>query len=829
MPLASFIIQYRNGDRESRVIEADSLKALEQHMETWRSMPHVADVYPVYYNNESFLTSSRRTFLRRMAYAFAATLVLSAFDGCRKKDAEAILLNDPNVRWSKAVCRFCGTGCGVMVAVNDGRVVAVAGDEKNPVNKGLLCVKGYHVPRILYGSDRLTKPLIREGNRFREASWDEALDRVAGKLKEVLETRGPRAVAFYGSGQWTIQEGYAASKFMRAGVRSNHLEANARLCMASAVTGFLTQFGKDEPMGCYDDFEEGDVFILWGNNMAEMHPVLFSRILERRRTAPHVKIIDIATRYTRTSQAADTHILIKPQSDLALANGIAHLLIKNGWVDRDFIQKHCVFRAGRENIGYGLEDRFAFKDEAREITFEAFAEYVSAYTPERVQAISGVSPEDLEYLARLYGDPTLGVVSLWCMGVNQHSRGTWMNNLINNLHLLTGKISRPGANPFSLTGQPSACGTVREVGTLAHALPAGRKIANPEHRREVEKVWGVPEGTIPDWVGYHTVELFRAIDRGEIGWLWVQVTNPMVTLPNLNRYMKAIRERKCFLVVSDVYPTPTTELADVVLPSALWVEKEGCFGNSERRTQHWEKLVDPPGEAKPDLWQIIEVAKRAGFGHLFEYEHPERDLYEEYRMLTLGTGKDVAPYDALKRARGLRWPVVEGRETRYRYREGYDPYVKPGEEVKFYGKKDTGGKAVIWARPYEPPAEVPDDEYPFWLTTGRVLEHWHTGSMTRRVPELHGSVPEAFVELHPDDARELGIQDGQKVRIVSRRGAVVVTARTGLSSRGRPPRGTVFVPFFDENVLVNRVTLDTFCPISKEPDYKKCAVRVEPV
>ncbi|MBC8514876.1 molybdopterin-dependent oxidoreductase [bacterium] len=773
---------------------------------------------------------SRREFLKRTAYTFAAALILPTFSSCApslQQSAEKILLSDPTVKWNKSTCRFCGVGCGVMVATKAGTVVAVAGDEKNPVNKGLLCVKGYHLPSILYGSDRLKKPLVRKNGELVETSWDEALSLVASKLSETLQTKGPRGVAFYGSGQWTIQEGYAASKFMRAGVKSNHLEANARLCMASAVVGFLLSFGKDEPMGPYDDIEKTDNYVLWGNNMAEMHPVLFSRMLERRKKASHVKIVDLSTRTTRTSQASDLHILFKPQSDLAIANGIANLLIEKNKIDKDFVSKHCNFSAGKEDIGYGLEDKFAFKKESRKLSFEEYAAYVAEYTPQRVEEISGVSPKNLATLAEIYGDPNSGVVSFWCMGVNQHTRGTWMNNLINNLHLLTGKISKPGNNPFSLTGQPSACGTVREVGTLAHALPGGRKVTVPDHRADVEKAWNVEEGTIPDWVGYHTVEMFRAVDRGEIGWMWIQTTNPMVSMPKLGRYLKAMEDRKTFLVVSEVYPTPTSAVADVVFPTNLWVEKEGCFGNSERRTQQWDAIATPPGEAKSDLWQIIEVAKRMGWHHLFEGNHPEEDLYEEYRQLTLGRGKDVAPYETLKKTRGMRWPVVDGKETLYRYRGGEDPYVPDGEDVYFYGKPD--GKAVIWARPWEPAPEIPDEDYPLWLCTGRVLEHWHTGSMTRRVPELHGAMPKGFIEIHPEDATLLGIQDGQEVRLTSRRGEITLPASIGETARGTPPMGSVFVPFFDESKLVNLVTLDSFCPLSKEPDYKKCAVRVEAV
>jgi nitrate reductase NapA len=282
-------------------------------------------------------------------------------------------------------------------------------------------------------------------------------------------------------------------------------------------------------------------------------------------------------------------------------------------------------------------------------------------------------------------------------------------------------------------------------------------------------------------------------------------------------------------VVSEVYPTPTTEIADVVLPSALWVERTSMFGNSERRTQHWFKAVDPPGEAMPDVWQLTEVARRMGYGGLFDYgEDYEREIFQEYRRFTLGHGHDLAPYDAYVEHRGLRWPVVDGKETAYRYIEGHDPYVKAGEGYNFYGnKKKTGGKAIVWARPYEPPAEMPDADYPFWLTTGRVLEHWHTGSMTRRVPQLHKAVPEAYVEINADDARQLGVQNGERVRVASRRGQLELPAQ--IDGRGQPVPGSVFIPFFDEGRLINEVTLDAYCPISKQPDYKKCAVRVEKI
>ena len=833
--IASLIVQLRDG-AQARLVSGRDRPTLDAAIRAAAEAPGVLCAQPVYCNVEA-AGPTRRSFLERMAMAVAAALLQPALAGC---DDPSPLEADGETRWTKATCRFCGTGCGVMVGVKDGAVTSVAGDEESPVNRGRLCAKGANLAGLLGGEDRLMTPLIRDGEGFRAASWDEALDLVAARLTATIEKPGPQFCAMYGSGQWTIQEGYAASKFMRAGVRSNHLDANARLCMASAVVGFLTSFGQDEPMGCYDDLERGDVFVMWGNNMAEAHPVLFARLLEHKRANPHVRIVDLAPRYTATSEAADEFLAVQPQSDLAIANGIAHLLVSRGQVDRDFIDRHCVFRRGREQIGYGLEDGFTFvDDEVEALSFEAFAAYVAEYTPEEVERISGVPPDRLTALADLYGDPELGVVSLWCMGINQSTRGTWANNLLNNLHLLTGKISRPGNNPFALTGQPSAAGTVREVGTLAHALPSGRLVTNAAHRREVEEAWDVEPGTIPGWVGRHAVAMFRGIARERVRWMWIQGTNPLVSLPKLKRWREAMEAQKAFIVVSDIYHTPTTALADVVLPAALWVEKEGCFGNAERRTQHWAQAVEPPGEARSDLWQLMEVARRAGFGELLEYDEPERELYEEYRALTVGKGKDVASYDELIDTRGMRWPVIDGKETLYRYREGHDPYVPEGAEVMFYGKPerddfervwtrpDTDGRAIIWARPYEPPPEVPDTRYPLWLTTGRVLEHWHTGTMTRRVAALAGAVPEALVELHPDDAAAYGVSNGDRVRLSSRRGSITLPARVGQAGRGQPVRGVVFVPFFDDSVLVNLLTLDALCPLSKQPDYKRCAVRVE--
>ena len=761
-----------------------------------------------------------------MAILSAMTTAATLFPGILfANEQERGLPKGGNLDWKKAPCRFCGVGCGVLVGVENGKAVAVKGDPNSSVNKGLCCVKGYHSVMAMYGKDRLTKPLLRQKDSYVEISMKEALDLIASKMKETINTYGKDAVSIYGSGQWTIPDGYVASKLFKGCIGTNNVEANARLCMASAVTGFMTSFGIDEPMGCYEDIDYADVFILWGNNMAEMHPVLFSRILDQR-LKRGVKIIDFATRTTRTSMAADKSILFSPQTDIAVANAICYEIIRKGWVNRSFVEKHCNFSKGSTNIGYGLEDKFSFKDNPQKISFEEYKLFLEDYSPEKVEKISGVSAKDIKYMAAHYGNPNSKVMSLWCMGMNQHTRGTWINNLVYNIHLLTGKISTPGNSPFSLTGQPSACGTVREVGTLTHKLPHG-VVMNKKDREFAAKIWDVPVENIPSKPTYHTVEMFRALDRGEIKFMWIQVTNPMVTMPKLKRYRDGAKKEENFIVVSDIYPTPTTDIADLILPSAMWVEREGMYGNSERRTQYFEQMVQPPGEAISDTWQLVEVAKRMGFEKQFYYNEETHieEIYSEYRKHHNNNKHNMAPLEVLKENPGMQWPYVDGKPTQWRFNSKYDPACNNGKDFHFYGKPD--GKAVIWQRPYEPAAEESDAEYPFLLNTGRVIEHWHSGSMTRRIPVLHKAVPEAYVEINPNDAKRMQIQTGDKVKLTTRRGEIIIPA--SVNGRGVPAPMQVFVPFFDENMLINNITLDAFCPISKQPDYKKCAVQIEKV
>jgi nitrate reductase NapA len=567
-----------------------------------------------------------------------------------------------------------------------------------------------------------------------------------------------------------------------------------------------------------------------------------------------VVLVDLTTRRTRTSQQADHVLLMQPQSDMAIANCIAQqLLERNAW-DREFVESYCNFRGpGSPQTLFG-----------EPISFEQYREFLAEYTPEYVSTLSGLSVEELRLLGDLFANRKLKITSLWCMGMNQHTQGTAINNLVHAIHLLSGHWGRPGDGPQSLTGQPSACGTVRETGTLCHALPGDLRVDKDADRVLAEEIWDLPAGRINPTPGYHAVQLWEkfcadAKAPGAINTVWVQVTNPGQTLPNLHALFDAKAQRQDkFLIVSDVYPTATTALADLVLPSALWVEKNGIFGNSERRTQQWFRMVSPPGEARDDCWQIIAVAHRMyerGFAGMRDRENRflfhqldangkespiwnwanyydinvDEKLYEEYRAFTEIKHKHLAPYEQLVEARGMRWPVVQTpqgdwRETRYRFVGGEDPFVEDGKAFQFYHSVTKDDKALIWFRPYVPPPEVPDDEYPFWLDTGRVLEHWHSGTLTMRVPPLREAMPGAYVEINRDDAARLGIKSGDMVMLQSRRGELTLPA--WIDGRGSCPPGHVFVPFFDEKKLINRLTLEAHCPFSKQPDYKKCAVRV---
>ncbi|MCU8035807.1 MAG: nitrate reductase catalytic subunit NapA [Shewanella sp.] len=824
------------------------------------------------------MSISRREFLKANAAVAAATAVGVTLP---IKMVEAAEQAD-SIKWDKAPCRFCGVGCSVLVGTQAGKVVATKGDPESPVNRGLNCIKGYFLSKIMYGKDRLTTPLLRmkdgkyhKEGEFTPVSWDVAFDTMAAKWKHSLATKGPTSVGMFGSGQWTIWEGYAASKLHKAGFLTNNIDPNARHCMASAVGGFMRTFGIDEPMGCYDDLEAADQFILWGANMAEMHPILWARISDRRLSSPTCRVHVLSTFENRSFDLADNPMVFRPQSDLVILNYIANYIIENKAVNTDFVTKHTKFALGVDDIGYGLRPEHPLEKKAKNpgngkstpISFDEYAKFVSTYTLEYAAKMSGVEPEKLEILAKAYANPNVKVMSLWTMGINQHVRGVWANNMLYNIHLLTGKIATPGNSPFSLTGQPSACGTAREVGTFAHRLPADMEVTNDKHRAITEKLWQVPEGTIPAKPGYHAVLQSRMLKDGKLNCYWTMCTNNMQAGPNINdEIYPGFRNPENFIVVSDPYPTITAMAADLILPTAMWVEKEGAYGNAERRTHMWYQQVKAPEGATSDLWQLVEFSKRFKVSEVWpaeliakqpeyadktlyevlfangvidkfptsdckaelndESEHfgfyLQKGIFEEYAAFGRGHGHDLADFDRYHETRGLRWPVVNGKETLRRFVEGSDPYVKAGEGFKFYGKPD--GKAVIFALPYEPAAEEPNEEYDLWMSTGRVLEHWHTGSMTARVPELYRAYPDAQIFMHPEDAKARGVQRGDEVIVASPRGEVKTRVET--KGRNKPPRGVVFMPFFDARQLVNKLILDATDPLSKETDFKKCPVKV---
>ncbi len=831
---------------------------------------------------------SRRSFIKNNAIAATAAAAGISLPGAAALAKHA----DNKIRWDKAPCRFCGTGCSVLVGTKDGRVVATQGDPDAPVNRGLNCIKGYFLSKIMYGKDRLTKPLLRMSNgrydkngEFTEISWDQAFDIMAEKWKAALKKKGPTSVGMFGSGQWTVWEGYAASKLMKAGFRSNNLDPNARHCMASAVGGFMRAFGADEPMGCYDDLEHADAFVLWGANMAEMHPILWSRLSDTRLTKEGSEVHVLSTFRHRCFDLADNDMVFVPQTDLAILNYIANYIIQHKAYNKGFIGKHVNFTKTVTDIGYGLRPEHPLEKKKTgkggklsKISFAEYAKSVEKYTLEYTSELSGVPKENLLRLAKLYADPKKKVTSFWTMGFNQHTRGVWVNGLIYNVHLLMGKISEPGNSPFSLTGQPSACGTAREVGTFSHRLPADLVVKKKAHRDFAEKTWKLPQGTIPAKPGYHAVLQNRMLKDGKLNAYWVMCNNNVQAAANFNEETwPGYRNPENFIIVSDPYPTVTAQAADLILPTAMWIEKEGAYGNAERRTQFWRQQVKAPGESKSDLWQLVEFSKRFKVEEVWPQEliakkpelkgktlyevlyrngnvdkypaqkvtdsagnvyandemddfgfYLQKGLFEEYRIFgTQGPkkGHDLGEFESYHKARGLRWPVVKGKETLWRYREGYDPYVKKGEGLRFYGRAD--GRANIIFAPYEPPAESPDQEYDLWLSTGRVLEHWHSGSMTRRVPELYRAFPDAVAFMHPDDAKARGLRRGMSCKLSSRRGEIKLRVET--RGRNRPPRGLVFVPWFDAGRLINKVTLDATDPLSKETDYKKCAVKIEKV
>ncbi|MBA2849017.1 molybdopterin-dependent oxidoreductase [Thermosulfuriphilus ammonigenes] len=781
---------------------------------------------------------SRREFLKRTAALTAASLVgvKLPFEVSEAEAADAD-------RWVRGTCRFCGVGCRVELGLKGDRPVAIRGVPESKTNLGYVCMKGMLFYKLMLHPDRLKKPLYRarKSESFREISWEEALDIAAKKFAQAVREHGPNSVAYYGSGQALTEETYLFQKIFRAGLRTNNVEGNPRLCMASAVGGYITSFGADEPIGSYADIEKAFCFFIIGSNMAEAHPVLFRRIMRRKLDHPEdVKVINADPRISPTSRIADIHLQFRPGTDLALLNAMAYVIIEEGLYDEDFIRQYATFRVGKKK---------------KEVDFDTYRRFLADYTPERASQICGgnITPDKIRQVARWFAT-SRGTMSLWTMGINQRIRGVWANNLIHNLHILTGQLCKPGADSFSLTGQPNACGGVREAGGLCHILPAHRPVVKDHLRHEVERLWGVPKGRIPKKPGYHTIAMFTALNEGKIKAIWINCTSPAQSLPNCDKYRKGLAREDVFIIVSDIFPTKTTEFANLILPTAFHFEKTGVFGCTERRSQLTVKVLDPPGEAKPEVWiareWALKLAQELGdpvikkcvepFLGLDEGYDLPKAIWDEYtQKLTAGRDNDLrgATYEVLKkRPDGVQWPApteelaLRG-GTYKKFVRGIDPlaeeHAKDNKPYQFYGPAHPDRKLWIWLRPYKGAAEEPDSEYPFFLSTGRVIDHWHTASMTGRIIELMRANPYAYVEINPKDAKRLGIRPGDMVLVESRRGHNILPAKIYEG----PMEGMVFVYWYDqhEDRLINKVTKDAFDPGSKEPEFKICACRIRRV
>jgi nitrate reductase (cytochrome) len=704
--------------------------------------------------------------------------------------------------WHKGVCRFCGTGCGMMIGVKNNKVVDVKGDE-DAHNRGRLCIKGLVNKEILYTKDRALYPMIRKNGELKRATWDDAMALVAERFRESITTHGPDSVAYYGSGQLYTQESYTANKLFKAGIGTNNVDGNPRLCMASAVTGYTTTFGKDEPPGCYEDMDYADCFFITGSNTLECHPILWERILDRKRSYPDTKIIVVDPRRTMTARHADVHLPIYPGTDVSLYNSMIYEFIRNDFIDRSMVENYL-----------------SFQDVKGMRTFEDLKRHVAKYAPEQAAKTCGISPRDISEVASLFAS-SQATMSLWTMGLNQQVQATAANRGVCAMHLLTGHFGRPGATPFSVTGQPNACGGVRDTGALSHALPNGRVVVNPKHREEMEDLWKVPRGRISPKPGYHAVALFDAIAHDDVKCCLVMCTNPAQTLPNAMPYRQGME--KTFLVVADsFYPTETAQFADVFLPAAMWVESEGVKGNAERRYHLFPKLVDPPGEARSDLAILVDLAERLGHGDLISARTPE-NIWDEWRKISAHSTYNFEgiTYERLKKERGILWPCPREDHpgTKRRYLPGQDPMAKGTGRFDFYGKPD--GRATIWLDHQEEPLDPYTDEYSLILNTGRILEHWHTMTITGKVPQLQNIHPD-YLEIHPVDAHQLGITEGDAVIVRSRRGEVEFRARVTYTVR----TGMVFATMHSARHLINRVTHNVYDPFSKEPAYKRCAVSV---
>jgi assimilatory nitrate reductase catalytic subunit len=688
-------------------------------------------------------------------------------------------------KWVATTCGYCSVGCGMFIGVKDGRAVSVRGNPDHKVNRGLLCPKGLSEHYTIRTDNRALYPQLRSGKTFNRIGWDEALTTMAAKFRDVQARFGPGAVGVISTGQLVTEEFYALGKLVQLGIGTNNYDGNTTLCMATAVQGYKRSFGSDGPPGAYEDLEKADVVILIGANIAENHPLLCWRL----RSNPATTLIVVDPRATKTAMMADLHLPVAPRSDLALVNGWIHVVIEHNLVNREYVDAHTT-------------------------GFDALREAVKGYTPERVAQLTGLSPEVIVKTAWMYAHARAGFIG-WTMGVNHSTKGTETVNAINNLALITGNIGREGAAPFSITGQCNAMGT-REAG-FASSLPGYRKFESAEDRAELARLWNLPVERIPAARGLAYPDIIEAALDRKIRALWIIATNPVVSFPNFGALTQALGDLE-FLVVQDGYhPTPTSEFAHLMLPAAIWGEKDGTYTNSERRVSRVNKAVSPPGEARSDFDIFLSLADVLGVrDEIFPGWTKPADAFEEWKKVSAGRLCDYSgmTYRALEHHGGIQWPFPAGA-------------ADPDEPRRLYGDgrfQTDDGKARLIAADWEPFPEQPNAEFPLVLNTGRTVEHWHTRTKTGKVPILERLSPNAWVEMNPRDARQLRLKPQDKVDVVSRRGRV---RGVELRVTETVAPGQIFVPFHYVEANANQMTQSAFDPFSREPNYKQSAVRVE--
>ncbi len=703
-------------------------------------------------------------------------------------------------RWVATTCGYCSVGCGMFIGVKGGKPVSVRGDLKHPVNEGRLCPKGLAEHYAITAPNRAKWPLVKVKGKFKKTGWDTAIPLMVARFREIQEKYGPDAVGVISTGQLVTEEFYTLGKLVQLGFRTKNYDGNTTLCMASAVAGYKRSFGSDGPPGNYEDLEKSDLVFLIGANIADNHPILCYRLEKNLKKT----VIVADPRVTKTAMMADIFLPVKPRTDIALLNGIMHVIIKSGKVNQAYIEKHTR-------------------------GFEELSRHLEKFTPEVVSDITGLPVAQIRKVALLYANAKAPFIG-WTMGVNHSTQGTETVNTICNLALITGNVGRIGASPFSITGQCNAMGT-REAG-FASSLPGYRKFEDAGHRAELATLWGVDQEIIPSSRGLAYPDIIEGVLSKKIKGLWIIATNPLVSFPNQN-YLLDVMSRLDFLVVQDGYhPIPTSEIADLFLPAGVWGEKEGTYTNSERRVSKVNKAVEPPAEAKSDFDIFLLIAKELGVSEsLFPGWTKPEHAFEEWKKISRGRLCDYSglTYELIEQYGGIQWPFPGTGSPRTGSMNPVHPEPVPRDpRVSFPLYQDgifetEDGRAKLWVVENDAPPEIPNEEYPFWLNTGRTVEHWHTRTKTGQIPLLNNLSPEAWVEMNARDAQKLKFQHGDYVRIESRRGAI---ARIVLRVTETVAPGQIFIPFHYAEANANNLTVSMCDPYSREPNYKQAAVKV---